>query len=66
MRKAKRNAIKLESKVQALSAIKISGTADERQFARKRLNDGLSSRWIKGQRLGRIDSTDTFMGKSVR
>jgi len=51
MRRAKRNAIKLEKRVQALAAIKVTGSPDERQYARRRLADGLSGRYQHAQRV---------------
>ena len=51
MRKAKRNAVKLEKRVQALAAIKVSGSADERAYARRKLADGMSGRYQNGQRV---------------
>jgi hypothetical protein len=53
MRKAKRNALKLESRVQLLSAIKVNGTADERPWARRALANGLSDRYQHRQRVSR-------------
>ena len=50
MRKASRKAVKLECRVQALTAIKVAGTPDERMFARKKLADGLSGRYQHKQR----------------
>ena len=51
MRKAKRNAVKLEKRVQALAVIKVSGSADERQYARRKLANGLSGRYQHAQRV---------------
>lgn len=50
MRKASRKAEKLECRVQVLTSIKVTGTADERMFARKKLADGLSGRYQHKQR----------------
>lgn len=46
MRKAKRNAMKLEAKVQELGFIKVSGNADEKPYARRKLADGMTSRYV--------------------
>lgn len=61
MRQAKRKAIKLETKVQALSSIKVSGTVDERAYARRKLQDGLKSRYIAAKRYSRCDPTSTVL-----
>lgn len=51
MRSTKRAACKLEGRVQALSHLKTKGTADERGAARRKLADGLSGRYQKGERV---------------
>lgn len=61
MRKAKRQAVKLETKVQALTTIKVGGTIDERMYARRKLADGLRSRYIAAQRFSRCDPTDVVL-----
>jgi hypothetical protein len=62
MRKAKRLATKLESMVQSLSLTKVSGNVDEKPYARRKLSDGVSSRYLPAQRLGRCDATDSVLG----
>lgn len=58
MRKASRKANQIESKVKALAEIKVSGTPDERQYARKKLADCLSGRFQHKQRgLSRVKGT---------
>lgn len=54
MRKAKRNAVKLEARVQALGLIKVAGAVDERSHARKLLANGLSGRHQKGERVPKL------------
>jgi hypothetical protein len=61
MRKTMRKAVKLEALVQRLTDIKVSGTIDERSYARRKLSDGLSGRYQGKQRLGRCDATDTVL-----
>lgn len=61
MRKSKRSAVKLETKIQALTTIKVSGTIDERMYARRKLQDGLKSRYIAAKRYSRCDPTDTVL-----
>lgn len=62
MRKSKRNAIKLEAKVQRLTSIKLCGTIDEKRFAKRKLADGVSSRFIPPKRYNRVDNTDVVLG----
>lgn len=62
MRKAKRQAVRLESMIQLLSLTKVSGNADEKPYARRKLSDGMSSRYMPAERLGRCDATDTVLG----
>ena len=47
MNKTMRKAVKLESRVQTLSNLKVCGTMDERKAAKRRLSDGMTSRSIK-------------------
>lgn len=54
MRKAMRQAIKLETRVQALATIKMGGAVDERSHARKVLANGLSGRHQKGERVPKL------------
>jgi hypothetical protein len=62
MRKAKRNAIKLESRIQQLSAMKVdSDNAGVRAWAKRRLADGLGPRIINAQRI-RCDKSDVATG----
>jgi uncharacterized membrane protein len=61
MHKTMRKAVRLEAKVQALTVTKISGTIDERIYARRRLADGLTSRYQPKQRLGKCDPTDSIL-----
>ena len=49
MNKTMRKAVKLESRVQTLSNLKVCGTMDERKAAKRRLSDGMTSRSIKAQ-----------------
>lgn len=51
MHKRTRQALKLEKRIQALADIKVKGTADERQYARKVLANGLSGRYQHVQRV---------------
>ena len=51
MRSRMRKAVKLEKRVQALAAIKVGGTPDERRYARIKLADGLSGRHQRGERV---------------
>ena len=62
MRKSMRKAVKLETMVQALTAIKVNGTVDEKPFARRKLSNGVTSRFIASERLGRACSTVTVLG----
>ena len=66
MRKAKRKAVKLETKIKVLTTLKVSGTMDERMYSRKRLNDGLSSRFIKREKISRMDATCVILGRQGR
>lgn len=61
MQKSMRKAIKLEALVQRLTNIKVCGTVDEKQYARRKLSDGLSGRYQQAQRLGRCDPSDTVL-----
>lgn len=61
MRKAKRQAVKLEALVQRLTTIKVCGTVDEKPYARRKLANGLTGRYQPKQRLGRCDPSDTVL-----
>ena len=60
MNKAMRKAVKLESKVKTLANLKVCGTMDERKAAKRRLSDGLVSRYIKAQSF-RSDLSDCVL-----
>lgn len=62
MRKSKRKAVKLETMIQSLSLAKVGESVDERHYAKRRLSNGLSSRYIPKQKLGRCDNTDIVLG----
>ena len=62
MRATKRKAVRLESMVQSLSLIKVDGMIDERQYARRKLSNGLTSRYQAKQKLGKCDNTDIVLG----
>lgn len=62
MRATKRKAVRLESMVQSLSLIKVDGMIDERQYARRKLSNGLTSRYQAKQRLSKCDNTDIVLG----
>jgi hypothetical protein len=61
MRKSMRKAVRLETMIQALSVMKVSGSADEKPAARRKLANGLSGRFQPKQRLGRCDPTDNVL-----
>ena len=61
MRKAKRNAIKLESTIRALSSLKVGSDAGARLWAKRLLADSLGPRIINAQRL-RCDKSDVATG----
>ena len=60
MNKTMRKAVKLESRVQTLANLKVSGTMDERKAAKRRLSDGMTSRSIKAQSF-RSDVSDCVL-----
>ncbi len=62
MRKTMRKAVRLETMVQSLTAVKISGMIDERAHARRKLSNGVTSRYIAPQRLGKCDASDVILG----
>lgn len=65
MGKALKNAVKREKMIQALSAIKISGSVDERAYARCKLSNGLTSRYQGKQALPKAHGA-VILGGSKR
>lgn len=62
MQASRRKAIKRETMIQSLSLSKVEGTVDDRLYARRKLSNGVSSRYTQAQRLGRCDATDVILG----